>query len=80
MKVVSTLSVAHGTSLWGQWLITVTHDIELTVLHISSMANGLTDLLSLWYSSGLNREVMNNLLALKWCTVNNSYLELNDTI
>ena len=62
------------------WLITVSYDIELSVLHVPGKDNGLADSLSRWFGRGLSREVINELLSFQWCNVSSYILSMNATI
>ena len=86
MAVVSTLTSGSswdeflGTVARNVWLITASHDIELSVIHVPGKENGLADSLSRWYSGGLAREVVDNLLSYQWCHADNNILSINNTI
>ena len=42
------------------WLITATHDMDLTVLHIPGKKNIYADALSRWYGGGISKEMATN--------------------
>ena len=44
------------------WLLTATHDIDLTVLHIPGKNNVIADLLSRWFIPGTKRENLKTLI------------------
>ena len=62
------------------WLLTATHDIELTVLHIPGKKNIYADTLSRWYGGGISKKMASKLLHLSWCQVNQEICILNQTI
>ena len=86
MAVVSRLTSGRswdeflGTIACNVWLITASHDIELSILHVPGKDNGRADSLSLWFGGGLPTGVVNDLLSLQWCNVSNEILKLNETI
>ena len=78
MAVVSTLTSGCswddflGTVAQNIWLITASHDIEWSVLHVPGKENGLADSLSQLFGGGLSREVVNNLRSFQLCDGNSN--------
>ena len=84
MAVVSTLTLGRSSDEFlvtvarNIWLITASHDIELSVLHVPGKENRLAN--SLRFGGGFSREVVDKLLSLQWCNVNSDILSMNNTI
>ena len=86
MAVVSSISSGRfwdpflGSVARNIWLLTATHDIDLTVVHIPGIKNIYADVLSRWYGGGISKEMASKLLHLSWHQVKQETCILNQTI